>query len=111
VNPYPAPPLVAYPVQARDIAAELDRLMQDEGWGSPGNDDLRSALVQIGARYGESLLRCVNAAADLHLQAFAGLIGGRPRPAQAAHAFLSFKPGRARGGAAPHPRGRAAAAR
>jgi hypothetical protein len=92
VNSYPAPPLVAYPVQARDIAAELDRLMQREGWGSPDNDDLRSALVQIGARYGESLLRCVNAAADLHLQAFAGLIGGRPRPAQAAYAFLTFKP-------------------
>ncbi len=96
MNPHPAPPLVAYPVQARDIAAELDRLfdrrLQDQGLASPDHDALRSALVQIGARYGESLLRCLNAAADLHLQAFAGLIGGRRRPAQAAHAFLSFKP-------------------
>lgn len=90
------PLLVDAPLLARDMAAALDRLLDQrlaqQGLSPHADDALRRALVQIGARFGETLVRCVNAAPALHLRAFSALLGGRPRPAQAAQVHLVFKP-------------------
>ena len=99
MNPTPAPNLIEHPRSANEIAVVLDRLLERADFGPAGTDPLRDALVRIAARYGEIVTQCLNAAPDLHLQAFADLLGGRARPAQAARVHVSFKPaaGRATG--------------
>lgn len=93
------PLLIDSPRSAPAIAQALDRLLAREGFGPGGSDPLRDALVHIAARYGEIVTQCLNAAPERHLQAFAALLGGQPRPAEAASVALSFKPAAGRGGA------------
>jgi predicted phage baseplate assembly protein len=94
-----SPDLIAHPRSAREIAGVLDRMLDNVQFAPAGTDPLRDALVQISARYGEIITKCINAAPGLHLDAFSELLGGRPRPAAAARAHVSFKPaaGAARG--------------
>ncbi len=77
----------------------LDQLLDDASFAPRGTDPLREALVQIAARYGEIVTQCLNATADLHLKAFAELLGGQARPATAARVHVSFRP--AAGAASP----------
>jgi predicted phage baseplate assembly protein len=92
VNSRLSPSLVEHPRSAHEIAAVLDRMLDDVKFAPPGTDQLRDALVQIAARYGEIVTQCLNASPDLHLEAFAELLGGHARPAAAARVHVSFKP-------------------
>ena len=87
-----APHLVEHPGSADEIARLLNRMLDDRGFAAPGADPLRDALVEIAARYGEIVTRCLNAAADLHLEAFSEALGGPIRPAQAARVHVGFRP-------------------
>lgn len=87
-----SPRFVERPCSADDIAVALDHALERAMLGPPDDDPLRAALVRIAARYGEVVTQCVNAAPDLHLDAFAALLPGRKRPAEAARVHLSFKP-------------------
>lgn len=88
----PAPYFIDHPRSADDIALRLDALLNKSGFGISEKDQLRGALVRIAARYAEIVTQCVNAAPDLHLAAFADLLGGQARPAEPAMVHLSFKP-------------------
>jgi hypothetical protein len=87
-----APHLVEHPRSVDEIAGLLNRMLDDRGFAAPGTDPLRDALVQIAARYGEIVTRCLNAAAGLHLEAFSEPLGGPRRPAQAARVHVGFRP-------------------
>ena len=91
MKPLASPPLIATPRRAEDIAARLQRLLGEAFGSGPGSDPLRDALVAIGARQGEILTACVNAAPDLHLRAFGEFLAGSARPPAAAHVHLAFK--------------------
>ncbi len=93
-----APPLIAHPRSAADIAGQLQRLLADALGVPAGEDTLRTALIQVAARDGEILTACVNAAPELHLRAFTEFFAGAVRPAAAARVHLAFK---AAPGAAP----------
>ena len=86
------PRLIERPRSASEIAQALDRLFDQRGFGPADGDPLRAALVRIAARYGQIVTACVNAAPDLHLEAFASLLGGMPRAPQAARVHVSFTP-------------------
>ena len=88
----PPPSLVEHPRAAREIAALLEGLLDDAGFGAQANDPLRAALVQIAARYGEIVTQAMNAAADRHLDSFAELLGRPGRTAAAARVHVSFRP-------------------
>ena len=92
MNPRASPNLVERPRSAHEIAAVLNRLLDEARFAPPGTDQLRDALVQIAARFGEIVTQCLNAAPGLHLEAFSELLGGLARPAAAARVHLSFKP-------------------
>jgi hypothetical protein len=92
------PCLIERPRRADAIARALDRHLDQAGFGPPGDDPLRAALVRIAARYGEIVTAGINAAPQRHLEAFADMLGGRPQPPVAARVYLVFKP--AAGGAA-----------
>ena len=97
----PTPRLIERARSASEIAKALERLFDQRGFG-PGDDDpLREALVRVAARYGQIVTACVNAAPDLHLEAFASLLGGVPRAPQAARVHLSFTPAAGRQTATP----------
>jgi len=53
VNPRASPNLVERPRSAHEIAAVLNRLLDEARFAPPGTDQLRDALVQIAARFGE----------------------------------------------------------
>jgi hypothetical protein len=92
VKSFLAPSLIERPRSAREIARVLNRMLDDAKFAPPGADPLRDALVQIAARYGEIVTRCLNATADLHLEAFSELLGGSRRPAAAARVNVTFTP-------------------
>ena len=89
MNPRPSPSFVEHPRSTHEIAAVLDRMLR---FAPPGTDQLRDALVQIAARYGEIVTQCLNASPDLHLEAFSELLPALARPAAAARVHVSFRP-------------------
>lgn len=92
MNPQSSPRLIDGPHTASEIAVMLDRLLEGADFVPTGVDPLRNALVRIAARYGEIVTQCLNSAPDLHLQAFAELLGGQVHHAEAARTHVSFKP-------------------
>jgi len=105
VNPRPSPSLVERPRSAHEIAGVLNRLLDEARFAPPGTDQLRDALVQIAARYGEIVTQCLNVSPDLHLEAFSELLPGLARPATAARVHVSFRRRKtARRGKPPDPR-------
>lgn len=92
VKPTPAPLLVDAPRTQRQLARALDRVLEAHGFGPGGQDPLRSALVQVAARFGELVVQRLNAAPAAHLDAFAARIPVVGNQAQAARAVLQFNP-------------------
>ncbi len=91
MTPLDTPLLIGHARSAEAIADALQRLLQRAGFGPAGDDPLRAVLVRIAARQGEALTDCINAAADLHLNALGDLLATGPRrPAAAAQAHLVF---------------------
>src|SRR5262249_39048433 len=78
--------------RAPQIAAALERSLEQVGFGPGGRDSLRHALVQIAARFGEIVAEHIDAAPDAHRVAFTQMLGVAPRTAKAAHTYLVFKP-------------------
>jgi predicted phage baseplate assembly protein len=91
-DPDRAPPVLAHPARARDLAALLDARLSAAGFAPAGADPLRDALVHIGARYGEILARQLDAVPELHRRFLVERLGGRAGAALPAQVLLSFQP-------------------
>jgi hypothetical protein len=92
VTTLPTPWFVTRPRSADEIAHVLGELLNRATFETAGADPLREAIVRIAARYGEIVTASLNAAPELHLDAFAALLGQHGAPATAARAHLSFTP-------------------
>jgi predicted phage baseplate assembly protein len=91
-DPGCAPPILADPGRAGELAALLDTRLQAAGFAAAGVDPLRDALVHIGARYGEILARRLEATPELHRRFLVDRLGVRPGAALPAQVLLSFQP-------------------
>lgn len=86
-----AAPLIVPQVRSAAAIAELLEARL-EGLGFAGDDQLRNALVRIGARYGEFLVEHLNAAPQRHLDTFLACLDTQPAPATPARVALCFTP-------------------
>jgi hypothetical protein len=87
-----APPFVAHPSSASEIAALLRVLFDRASFDVVDPDPLREALVRIAARYGEIVTASLNLAPEHHLDELTALLALQGRPAAAASTYLSFSP-------------------
>lgn len=95
--PTTAPLIIQQARSAAAIAALLDARLVAAGFAPAGDDELRDALVHIGARYAEILTTHLNAAPALHRDDFLARLGGRPTPTLPAQVALKFTPVAMRG--------------
>ena len=84
-----SPSLIEHPRSTHEIVGVLDHMLDDVKFAPPGTDQLRDALVQIAARYGEIVTQCLNASPDLHLEAFSELL--RAQIVNIGHAMLNLR--------------------
>jgi hypothetical protein len=87
------PPLIREELRCEaDLAAAVDKKLQDHGFAPLGADPLKDALVHVFARYCVLLTERLNRVPQSYHEAFLRMLGATPAPAIPARVPLSFTP-------------------